>query len=89
MQRLSLKVCRFLYLHIGKPVFFLFDAEAVHTSTTLFGQTLGAFFPVRSLMKKFTVSGDFSLSQEIAGIRFENPIGLAAGFDYERIRFSV
>jgi len=83
MKRFPLKATRFLYLNIGKPFLFLFDAEAVHGFATSLGAVLGAICPLKWLMKKAAAPRDASFTQTVAGIRFAGPIGLAAGFDYE------
>src|SRR3989338_9068743 len=66
-----------------KKILFLRDAEKVHNSFTNLGQKLGK----KNFIKKIT-SALFNyenpmLEQEICGIKFKNPTGLAAGFDYE------
>jgi dihydroorotate dehydrogenase len=64
-----------------KPLFFLFDPEKIHYTVT---DSLIAFqkvwgFP--KLMKSFYKYEDVSLEKEVFGLKFKNPIGLAAGFD--------
>jgi len=68
---------------VCKRIFFLIDAEVVHTLMVRFGEKLGGS---RFLMRIF--SSIFNpplptLTQRIAGTQFATPIGLAAGFDYE------
>ncbi len=73
-----------LYVQFIKPVFFLFDAETIHDSVTSFGELLGKFSITRFLTAYFFFyKNKTALRQEIAGVVFPNPIGLAAGFDYE------
>jgi len=55
----------------------------VHNRFTKFGKFLGC-----GLLTRWIVSGLFNyqnkmLEQEILGIKFRNPVGLSAGFDYE------
>lgn len=83
MRSAALKVCHYLYCQLIKPALFLFDAAAVHNRITSLGKVIGYIKPVGWLMKKVTLVDDFSLRQTIGGIYFKNPIGLAAGFDYE------
>lgn len=69
-----------MYKTILRPLLFLFDPEAVHHFTfkmvKLIHQIgLGGFF--RSIYKV----KDKSLERELFGLRFPNPVGLAAGFD--------
>ena len=68
---------------IFRPLIFLVDSERVHNFFTNVGEFLGNTIILKHLMKILFVSKNSSLSQNIAGINFENPIGLAAGFDYE------
>lgn len=73
-----------LYVQLIKPVFFLFDAETIHDTITSFGEILGKFSITRFLTAYFFFyKNKIALRQEIAGISFPNPVGLAAGFDYE------
>lgn len=66
-----------------KRIFFLFDAEQIHETIINFGETLGkSKLVTKSLSRYLTVDAP-SLKQTIAGITFANPVGLAAGFDYE------
>lgn len=72
-----------VYKSFIKPVFFSFDPELVHNRMTTFGESLGKYeFTKKILANTFRVS-DKSLTQTIAGLKFESPLGLAAGFDYE------
>lgn len=71
----------FLYQNILKPIFFLFNAELIHNQMIFLGSRL-AKTPLIKLIGSKLIYKDKSLKQNIAGITFENPIGLAAGFDY-------
>ena len=68
----------FLYRTVAKPILFLFDAEVVHDAAVAFGAHTGNFFVVPALLRYEHAA----LRQTIDGIAFENPVGLAAGFDY-------
>ncbi|MCR4334371.1 MAG: quinone-dependent dihydroorotate dehydrogenase [Patescibacteria group bacterium] len=83
MKKPVLTICHFLYCHIAKPILFLFDAEAVHNRATSLGKLIGYIKPVTWVMKKATSTDVPVLTQTIGGIHFKNPMGLAAGFDYE------
>lgn len=85
MVELLLKIRGFilhlLYSQFLKRLFFLLDPETVHDRMTRNGQFLG-----RNLLTRKVTGALFSyqnpvLSQEIRGIKFRNPVGLAAGFD--------
>ena len=72
-----------LYRNILKPILFLVDAEKVHESFIRFGSMLGSTSFGRVFTKCLFGYKSAKLEQDILGIHFENPIGLAAGFDYE------
>jgi dihydroorotate dehydrogenase subfamily 2 len=62
---------------------FLFDPEFVHEFIIGYGEKIGNFGVTRSLARKMFYAQSKSLNQNVAGINFQNPIGLAAGFDYQ------
>lgn len=74
-------VSRFLYKKIAKPIFFRFDPEDVHDGMMVAAKFLGSNLLTRSLTRLFFSYSNKKLEQEILGIKFKNPIGLAAGFD--------
>lgn len=76
-------ITKYFYRSILKPLFFLHDPELMHTVMTSFGELLGQFRFTRWLTSFGFYFEDSHLVQTIAGICFKNPIGLAAGFDYE------
>ncbi len=78
---MHIKIIRFLYKNILKRILFLFDPEFVHDRTTTLGRILGSNRLTRSLTAKLFKFTDPVLIQNIHGIRFENPVGLTAGFD--------
>lgn len=57
------------------------DPEDVHDRMTRNGELLGKFALTRRLTSFFFGYSHPMLAQEVLGIRFRNPIGLAAGFD--------
>jgi dihydroorotate dehydrogenase len=69
------------YKEVLKPLFFQLDPELVHDRMTNFGHELGRFELSRRLTAALFDFADPRLEQTIAGIKFANPIGLAAGFD--------
>lgn len=75
------KIIGFFYKYLLKPIFFLQDPETVHDRVVRLGKLLGS----RPLTRKMTALKlgykNKALEQTIAGIHFDNPIGLAAGFD--------
>ncbi|MCS7092195.1 MAG: quinone-dependent dihydroorotate dehydrogenase [Patescibacteria group bacterium] len=71
------------YKYITKPILFRFDAEIVHQIATRTGELFGkSSFVKDAISKIFAFESDY-LKQNICGIDFKNPLGLAAGFDYE------
>ncbi|MFN8708412.1 MAG: quinone-dependent dihydroorotate dehydrogenase, partial [Planctomyces sp.] len=64
-----------------RPVLFSFDPESAHNATERLCQWFGLIPPVLSLLEKQYSFRDPKLVSEVAGIRFENPVGLAAGWD--------
>lgn len=72
-----------LYRNILKKLFFLIDAEVVHENMLLSGEFFGKLKWIKNFTRWLFVKRDKKLEQKIAGINFEFPVGLAAGFDYE------
>lgn len=73
----------FIYKKIIKKIFFRFDPEKVHNLVTTQGELIGkSKFLTNLISKKFGKKSPI-IKQNLAGINFEGPIGLAAGFDYE------
>ena len=70
-----------MYKRILKPIFFLFDPEQMHDLFVWIGEKLGAFALGRAVVRFFCYYQHPSLHTRVAGIDFENPIGLGAGFD--------
>ncbi len=72
-----------MYKKFVKPILFQLNAEFVHESALTIGEVLGSHdFAKKKFIKNFNYQNGI-LNQELAGIKFENPIGLAAGFDYD------
>ena len=75
------KIISWKYRWILKPILFKFDPENVHNWFIEIGKFLGQFAITRWLTKICFYHKHPALEQEILGIKFKNPIGLAAGFD--------
>lgn len=75
------QVVHSIYINFIKPVFFLIDPETVHDRIILCGRLLGSNFLTRKLTATLFCYSNPTLKQNILGIKFKNPIGLAAGFD--------
>jgi len=69
-----------MYKRFFRPFFFLFDPEFVHHFSFVFisfFERMG-FGP---LIRAFYQINDPRLEREVFGLKFKNPVGLAAGFD--------
>ncbi len=67
--------------HLLKPLIFLLDPEKAHRATMALLDAACAVPPVHFIMQRMFCSGDEALSTNVMGLRFANPVGLAAGFD--------
>lgn len=70
-----------MYRFFIRPVLFLFDPEAVHHFTFKFLKLAMALPGVKWLVSACYRQQDTVLKQKLFGLEFENPVGLAAGFD--------
>lgn len=77
-----------MYKYIIRPILFQFDPEAVHHFTfkiiRIFLRLPGISFLVK---KTFEVNHSL-LEREVFGLKFKNPVGLAAGFDKDARLFN-
>ncbi|MDB3875221.1 quinone-dependent dihydroorotate dehydrogenase [bacterium] len=70
-----------MYKKIILPVLFLIDPEKVHN---IIFSSIKIFFKfpfVKFLVSKLYIIDDSRLEKSLFGIKFKNPVGLAAGFD--------
>lgn len=74
-------VIHLAYVYILKPILFCIDPEKIHDQMVRVGVFLGSTALGKFLTRLAFGYSHPSLRQEIAGIVFENPVGLAAGFD--------
>ncbi|MBI3984732.1 MAG: quinone-dependent dihydroorotate dehydrogenase [Candidatus Levybacteria bacterium] len=82
MKKYWLRFYNYIYKHLLTKVIFLFNSELIHNLLVRYGEILGKTLLTRKLaFFIFNIKSPI-LSQNIKGITFENPIGLAAGFDY-------
>jgi dihydroorotate dehydrogenase len=82
MKTLVGVVFYWFYTTFLKRIFFARDPEVVHNAMTRIGEMIGTFGPTKSLTSAAFSFSHPSLGKTINGITFPNPIGLAAGFDY-------
>ena len=70
-----------MYKSLIRPLLFRLSPETAHDATVVLLR-LGLSLPlVRSLCQKLYAHEDPALEREVFGLRFKNPVGLAAGFD--------
>lgn len=82
-QKLFISLSKVVYTSLFKPFFFLLDPDWVHERVTAFGETLGKSKAAKDLISSVLDINSQTLEQKINGIRFEKPVGLATGFDYD------
>nr|WP_297307250.1 quinone-dependent dihydroorotate dehydrogenase [uncultured Flavobacterium sp.] len=70
-----------MYKSILRPIFFKFDPEEVHHFTFSLIKTTQKIPGVRSIIKSIYQVNDKRLEREVFGLKFKNPVGLAAGLD--------
>ena len=64
-----------------RNLLFLFDAEVIHEFSTKLVKLFNLIPFSSSMMRKYYLVSDKSLEREVFGLKFKNPVGLAAGFD--------
>ncbi|MFH1769659.1 MAG: quinone-dependent dihydroorotate dehydrogenase [Parcubacteria group bacterium] len=84
-----MKFFAFVYSAFLRRILFLFDPERVHDWTLGFGYWLGKYRWTRFLCGWLFDFEDSTLRQNIKGIEFKNPVGLAAGFDKNGDLFGI
>jgi len=70
-----------MYKQIIRPILFWFDPEKVHYFTFSLIRIVSKIPGVPSLLKYMYQVNDKRLETEVFGLKFKNPVGLAAGFD--------
>ena len=71
-----------MYKLIVRPILFLMDPERVHHFTFFFIRFFGKL-GLTKLYKSTCVIENKALEREVFGLKFKNPVGLAAGMDKE------
>lgn len=66
---------------IVRSLLFWFDPEQVHYFTFSFIRFISKIPGISRLLKAIYVIDDSRLEREVFGLKFKNPVGLAAGFD--------
>ena len=70
-----------MYKILIRPVLFLFDPEKVHHFTFSLIRFSNRIPGMSKLFKALYSVDDKQLEKEVFGLKFKNPVGLAAGFD--------
>lgn len=70
-----------MYKYLLRPIFFLFPAEKAHHLVTGLFQFVHKIPGVRTIFQTIYKVEAKSLERELFGLKFPNPVGLAAGFD--------
>ena len=70
-----------MYKLIIRPILFWFDPEEVHYFTFSLIRFISKIPGFTWLFKSLYLINDKRLEREVFGLKFKNPVGLAAGFD--------
>ena len=70
-----------MYKQLIRPILFWFDPEKVHYFTFSLIRFLSKIPGISSLFRVIYEVNDPRLEREVFGLKFKNPVGLAAGFD--------
>ena len=77
-----------MYKLLIRPLFFLFDPEKIHHFTFSLIRFSCKIPFMSSLFKSLYLIEDKRLERELFGLKFKNPVGLAAGFDKDAKLFN-
>ena len=70
-----------MYQQLVRPLLFKLDPEKAHHLVSRLGRIVQAVPPLAAVVeKRFRVQDD-RLETEVLGLKFDTPVGLAAGFD--------
>jgi dihydroorotate dehydrogenase len=76
-----------MYKILIRPILFCFDPEKVHYFTFSLIRLLSKIPGFPSLFKFLYEVNDKRLETEVFGLKFKNPVGLAAGFDKDAVLY--
>ncbi|WP_299124489.1 quinone-dependent dihydroorotate dehydrogenase [uncultured Winogradskyella sp.] len=77
-----------MYKAIIRPVLFRFDPEKIHHFTFSLIRTISKLPGIKSLFRSLYLVEDKRLERELFGLKFKNPVGLAAGFDKNAVLYN-
>ncbi|KQB40183.1 Dihydroorotate dehydrogenase (quinone) [Flavobacterium daejeonense] len=70
-----------MYKQLIRPLFFCFDPEKIHHFTFSLVRFTSKIPGFSAIYKSLYLVDDKRLEREVFGLKFKNPVGLAAGFD--------
>ncbi|MFD2585837.1 quinone-dependent dihydroorotate dehydrogenase [Croceitalea marina] len=76
-----------MYKYLIRPLLFLLDAETAH-HFSFFSIRILSKLGFASIFRSLYLVDDKKLEREVFGIKFKNPVGLAAGFDKDAKLFN-
>jgi dihydroorotate dehydrogenase len=82
MKNLLVIISGIIYKYILRPILFLLDSEKIHIALAGSGELFGKIKLITIPLKYITKVDNKILKQSFFNIKFQNPVGLAAGFDY-------
>lgn len=70
-----------MYKKLVRPILFNFDPEKIHHFATGFLKLLFSIPGISDLIRNYATVKSKHLERELFGLKFSNPVGIAAGFD--------
>lgn len=77
-----------MYKQLLRPILFAFDPEKVHHFTFSMIQNVSKIPGMTALFRGLYQVNHESLERELFGLKFKNPVGLAAGFDKNAVLYN-
>ncbi|WP_405207695.1 quinone-dependent dihydroorotate dehydrogenase [Aquimarina sp. LLG6339-5] len=77
-----------MYKSLVRPILFKYDPEGVHHFTFKMIRTVSKFPFVSSIFRSLYQVKNAKLEREVFGLKFKNPVGLAAGFDKNAVLYN-
>lgn len=77
-----------MYKYFLRPIFFLFDPEKIHHFVFRMIKITNAIPGVAAINRSVYSLKDSRLERELFGLKFKNPVGIAAGFDKNAVLFN-